>query len=285
MFDRLRRPTIALAALGAALAASGPAEGQTWRTITSARQVWDREPMDVQIQFGLGELNVRPAAEPMLYQMELRYDEERVTPVSEYQADRRRLRLGVEGRDGARRLKHREGSRATIELTRTVPLDLDLDFGAGEADLDLGGIALRKLDLSTGASETRVRFGAANPVEAEWIRIHAGAAELEVVGLGNARAERFSFEGGVGSTVLDFSGRWDRNTTATVEMGVGSLTLRFPRDLGIRLNKDSFLTSFDSEGLIKRGSSFYSPNWDSAAHRLTVDVDAAFGSIKVEWTR
>ena len=36
-------------------------------------------------------------------------------------------------------------------------------------------------------------------------------------------------------------------------MGLGSLELLVPEGLGIRLRKDSFLASLDSEGLIKRG--------------------------------
>lgn len=221
----------------------------------------------------------------MLYQMEMRYDEDNFEPVTEFDADERLLRLGVKGKEGRRNLRLREGSHATIALSRRVPIDLDLDFGAGEADLDLGGISLRSLEISTGASETRVRFGAPNPVRAERVSIEAGAAELEVIGLGNARAERISFEGGVGSTLLDFSGAWDRSATASVQMGIGSVTLRLPRGLGVRVNKDSFLTSFDSQGLVKRGDSYFSPDWESATHQLTIDIDAAFGSIEVEWIR
>lgn len=284
MRNPMLRRALPLALLGAGLAMAGAAEAQTWRTVTSARQVWDKGPLDVHVRYGAGELTLKPAEEPMLYQMEMRFDEESYAPLTEYDSEKRRLRLGVEGKQGKRGLRLREGSHANIALTRSVPLDLDLEFGAGEADIDLGGIALRRLDLSTGASETRIRFGERNPLRAEQIRIQAGAAELEVIGLGNTRAERISFEGGVGSTLLDFSGAWDRNATATVEMGIGSVTLRLPRGLGVRVNKDSFLTSFDSQGLVKRGSSYYSTDWDTAAHRLTIDVDAVFGSIEVEWT-
>jgi hypothetical protein len=284
MHNPMLRCAVPLAVLGAGLVLAGAADAQTWRTVTSARQVWGTEPLDVHIRYGAGELNLKPADEPMLYQMEMRFDEENYAPLTEYDSEKRRLRLGVEGKEGRRSMRLREGSHATIALTRKVPLDLDLEFGAGEADIDLGGIALRRLDLSTGASETRIRFGERNPVRAEQIRIQAGAAELEVIGLGNTRAERFSFEGGVGSTLLDFSGEWDRSATASVEMGIGSVTLRLPRGLGVRVNKDSFLTSFDSQGLVKRGSSYFSTDWNTAAHRLTIDVDAAFGSIEVEWT-
>jgi hypothetical protein len=283
MFDRALRSLLPLAALAAAVTV-GPAQGQSWRTIKSARQVQDRQPMEVHIQYGAGELRVRPTDQPMLYEMDMRYDEEHFTPLSRFDAAKRTLELGVKGRDGHRRMSIKEGSRATIALSRQVPFALDLDFGAGEAAIDLGGIALRSLEVSTGASETTIRFDAPNPIQAEHVSIEAGAANLRVTGLGNTRAERIRFHGGVGATLLDFTGAWTRDATASVDMGIGSVTLRFPRGLGVRLNKDSFLTSFDGEGLIKRGNSFYSPNWESASHRLTIDVDAAFGSIEVEWT-
>jgi hypothetical protein len=104
-----------------------------------------------------------------------------------------------------------------------------------------------------------------------------------VNGLGNARAARYSFQGGVGETTLDFGGEWTRSATASAELGIGSLTLRFPRSLGVRITKNSFLTSFDSSGMIRRGNAFYSRNWDTAPHKLSLDVSAALGSIQVEW--
>jgi hypothetical protein len=66
-------------------------------------------------------------------------------------------------------------------------------------------------------------------------------------------------------------------------LGIGSLTLRFPRSLGVRITKNSFLTSFDSSGMIRRGNAFYSRSWDTAPHKLSLDVSAALGSIQVEW--
>jgi hypothetical protein len=277
----LRRPALLL--LGA-VALAGPAEAQTWRTMTSARQVTDRSPLDVHLQYGAGELKVAPAEDRMLYRMELRYDEEAFTPVAEFDQGSRALRLGVTSREARRRgINVREGSRAEVRLAKGVPLDLQLEFGAGKAELDLGGLSLRRLSLSTGASETRVGFDVANPIAAERVSIEAGAADLQIIGLGNVGAERIAFQGGVGATVLDFRGRWTRSAEASVQMGLGSVVLRFPRGLGVRLNRSSFLASFDPEGLTRQGNSYYSADWETAAHRLTIDVSAAFGSIQVEW--
>ena len=48
-------------------------------------------------------------------------------------------------------------------------------------------------------------------------------------------------------------------------------------------SKDTFLTSLDSEGLLKRGDAYYSLDYDDAEYQITVVVDAAFGSIRVAW--
>jgi hypothetical protein len=274
---------LALPLVAAGLFSSQSAEAQTWRTMTSARQVWDDAALDVEIQYGAGRLNVGPAESPMLYQMEIRYDEEAFRPLVEYDEDDRELRLGVESRRDHRRLDVREGATATIALTRDVPLDLDLEFGAGEADIELGGISLERLALQTGASETRVSFSQPNPMVAEEVTIEAGAADLRVTGLGNTRARRFEFKGGVGATVLDFSGAWAGQATASVEMGIGSVVLRLPRTHGVRLTRNSFLTSFEAPGLERRGESYYSDNWNDNDNQLTIDVSAALGSIEIEW--
>lgn len=275
------RPILALAAL-AALAIGAPAAAQSWRTVQSSRQLLDRAPLDVHVRYGAGELTIGGAARSMLYEMEMRYDEDHFRPLTEFDRESRTLRLGAEGTH-RRGFDIEEGSRAEILLSREVPLDLDLDFGAGEAEMELGGLMIERLEVSTGASETTIRFSELNPIVAERISIEAGAAELDVIGLGNARARDIRFQGGVGSTTLDFTGRWSVNATASVQIGIGELRLRFPRGLGVELRKKSFLTSFDSQGLTKRGDSYFSADWDTAAHRITIDVNAAFGSIEIDW--
>jgi hypothetical protein len=289
MSDRALARGILLAVVLAAAAgceSAASSEAQSWRTVTSSRQPSGERALDVAVEYGAGRLRVAPAERSVLYQFEMRYDEGQVAPLTEYDRASGRLRVGMEPRDGKRGIRMdrvADESRADLRLSRDVPLDLDLKFGAGEAEVDLGGMALRNLRVATGASETVVSFGAPNRMAADEVEMEAGAAKFEARGLGNARAARFRFKGGVGETTLDFGGAWDRNATASVSMGIGSLTLRFPRSLGVRVVKDSFLTSFDSTGMVKRGGAYYSRNWESAQNRLTVEVDAALGSIDVDW--
>jgi hypothetical protein len=247
-----------------------------------SRQLESNDPVRVYVEYGAGRFTVRSMDEGLLYRMHLRYDEERFEPVSDLSGNV--LRLGTEsvGR-GVDFDKH--SGELEIELARGIPMDLDLEFGAVRADIDLGGLALTDLDLSTGASESTVDVSEPNPSTMGSARFEVGAAEFTARGLGNLNAERIEVDAGVGELTLWLDGRWQRDAALALNMGLGSLELRIPEGLGVRLRKDSFLTSLDSEGLVKRGDAYYSLDWEDASRKVTIDLDAAFGSVSVVWIR
>jgi hypothetical protein len=266
------------------LAACHAAGAQRMRSTTSARQLNGETRANVELKYGAGRLRVSPARGDLLYRMELRYDDAQFRPVTDYDRTARTLKLGVEGRE--HRGRHHgddDGQHATVELTPRVPLDLSLAFGAGEADVELGGLALRDVHLQTGASRTNVSFATPNRVAARRVKVEAGAAEVRVSGLGNTRSPRFEFSGGMGETTLDFGGAWTQSATAQIDMGVGSVRLRLPRALGVRIVRDSFLSSFDAGGMVKRGNAWYSRNYAQAQYKLDISIHAAIGSIEVDW--
>ncbi|MDX1646102.1 MAG: hypothetical protein R3304_03065 [Longimicrobiales bacterium] len=256
-------------------------EAQSWRTVTMSRQLGDHDDLRVTVEYGAGVFSVRSTDEGLLYRMNLKYDEDRFEPVADLAGDR--LRLGIESVGRGIDIDSREAGELDLELARGVPMDLDLKFGAVEADLDLGGLALRDLDLSTGASESRVDVSEPNPVRMETATFEVGAADFTVRNLGNLNADRIQIDAGVGALTVGLEGRWQRDARLGIDMGLGSLELRVPEGLGVRLRKDSFLTSLDSEGLIKRGDVYESPDFDDADHRVVIDLDAAFGSVSVVW--
>lgn len=257
---------------------------QSWRNVTMSRQLTDETSLDVEVTYGVGRFQVEAAEAGLLYRVDLRYDEERFEPEVEYGDGE--LEVGVGSVKGDFHIgRGRSGSRLDLYLARDLPMDLRLRFGAVRADLDLGGLALTDLDLATGASESRMEISEPNPAEMRRARMEVGAAEFVARHLGNLNAERIELDAGVGDVTLDFTGEWRRDASVEVDMGLGSLELRFPEGLGVRLEKDSFLTSLDAQGMVKRGDAYYSPGWDGAERRITVEVDAALGSIDVMWVR
>ena len=85
-----------------------------------------------------------------------------------------RIRLSQDTTYGVPWLDH-EGSWS-LGVTGEVPLDLRLQAGASRTTVDLSDTLLRRLDLQTGASETRVRLPRA--AGATDVRASAGAASL-----------------------------------------------------------------------------------------------------------
>jgi hypothetical protein len=266
---------LALVLVGAA----SPARAQDWRTITSLRQYRGEALLQVNVEYGAGNLTIGPAAGNSLYKATLRYDANAFKPVAQYNDGH--LRVGVEG--GSIKGRNLKSGRLDLTLGNRVPLDMDLKFGAVHANVELGGLRIRRLHVATGASETELVVSQANPERCSDVDLEVGAAEFRASGLGNLNCEHFRMAGGVGDVTLDFNGAWRGNASVDIDMGLGSLTLRVPRGLGVAVTKKGVLASFDSQELVKRGGTFYSENWDNSSRRVTFNIDAALGSIRMVW--
>jgi hypothetical protein len=266
-------------ALVCTFACASPAAAQEWRTITQSRQAAGEDLLRVDVEYGAGRFIVSPGVTSLLYHAKLRYDADVFRPTTSYTDGR--LKLGFEG--GGLKGRNFKAGQLDLQLGTSVPLDLELKFGAVEADVELGGLRIREANIATGASKTSLRVSQPNPEVCRSLRLEVGAAQFGATGLGNLNAERLTLTGGVGEVTLDFTGRWRTNLTADINMGLGSLTLRVPHGLGVRVRKSGLLAGFDSQGLIKRGDVYFSQDWENAEHRLTLNIDASLGSIRLAW--
>ena len=253
--------------------------GQDWSTLSRARALSTESSLHVDIEYGAGSLRISPASAGMLYRAQMRYDASAYEPRMAYDAGR----LDIGFREGRVRGRNLRAGNLDVSLGTGVPLDIELKFGAAEADLDLSGMRVTRAKISTGASKTMLRIDRPNPELCRSLELEVGAAQFQAIGLANLRTERLRVSGGVGEIVLDFTGDWTTDMTASVEMGLGSLVLRLPRGLGVSIRKGGILAGFDSQGLTKRGDVYLSENWDTAERRLTMNLDAALGSIRVAW--
>lgn len=277
------RIALAVLALGAGATS---ASAQSIRSFSTFRQLHGETRLRVGLDYRAGGLRITPGRANELYRMDASYDENRYSPISTYDAARGAVTLGLQpaGEGGLRVVSTRQLRQdATVAFAPSVDLDLDLALGAVQADIELGGLTLAGLTMEAGASQAVLRFSQPNRSRCRAAEITAGAAELTVLGLGNSRCDRFALEGGMGKITLDFSGAWTSSTAAEVKMAVGELTLRLPRNVGVRLTLDRFLASFDPAGLVRTGDAFQSPGYERAERKLDIDVKTAVGGVKVEW--
>jgi hypothetical protein len=267
---------------------AAPASGQSWRTEAKARQRRGQEFLEVKVEYAVGRFELKRGSDRVLYRLDSKYDEDAFRLRSNYlESDGRgSLRIEIEGHDDIdlKDLKDYdyEAGNLSLDLTGATPLSLDLEMGAVEADLDLGGLRLQRLSLQTGASDTRVRFSDQNREVAEFCTFKAGAAAFEVEDLGNSGCRRLQVSGGVGKLTLDFSGAWGYDATGDVNVGLGTVEISVPAELGVRIEKSTFLMSFDAPGFVKQdGGVWLSRNWDTAEHHLTLSLSGVLGGIKI----
>jgi hypothetical protein len=124
----------------------------------------------VKVSFGAGTLSTRAAAPGNLVDGEFRGG------VVHRSDGPGRLELSQDTTYGLPWLDRE--SAWTLGLSREVPLDLRFETGASKSAIDLADLQVRRLELQTGASETRVRLPrAAGRTE---VRAEAGVASLTI---------------------------------------------------------------------------------------------------------
>jgi hypothetical protein len=256
------------------------------RPFATFRQMHGETQLAARLEYAAGSLRIAPGRGPELYRMDLSYDEDRYLPVSDFDASTGSVVLGLRpsGEGGVRVVSRKQLNQiGVVALSPRVDLALDLTLGAVDADVELGGLRLNRLTMKTGASRTVLRFSRPNGVRCEQASFSAGAAEISLVGLGNSRCDEIVFEGGMGKVLLDFAGSWSSSARVDVKMVMGELTLRLPRRVGVRINMDKFLSSFEPAGLVRRGDAFESPGYDRQQRHLDLDLTTAMGGVNVEW--
>jgi len=281
----VRLRVVSVLALCAPLLTASAQSDPHWRSLDVSRQLRDTAPQRIKVQYDAGRVDVRPTDAALLFGMHLRYDELRASPVHRHDPEQRTTVLGLESRGNAfpaSSSRHEDSGELRLELPRTIPLDLDMEFGGAQATLELGGLALQSARLEFGAAEGTLAFTTSNRMHMRELEISIGAADFTARGLANANADLIRVRGGVGSVDLDFGGTWTRDLEVSTRLAIGSLTLRVPDDVGLRVEVRRVAAGFDHAGLVKRDDGWYSSNWDGAAHKLHVRAETVFGQIELK---
>ena len=170
-----------------------------------------------------------------------------------------------------------------VELAREVPLDLTADIGSGEARLDLTGLSLTGLTVTSGSADVALSFGAQNPQPLGTLRLTSGTGKLAASGLGNANFDQLSVLGGAGSVDLDFSGAFQRSAVADVKTGAGKVTVRVPGGLGVRVTvAGTPVTGVDTLGFEEQGDNVYvNAAYGVALLTLSVKITTGVGAVSL----
>ena len=189
--------------------------------------------------------------------------------------------MGIWDDDSDHRNKDRHLS---LQITDAIPVSLDIEYGAGKATLDVTGLKIKGMRVSTGASSVSLECSQPNSITAQNISIESGVSKFTAHQLSNLNFRSLKFSGGVGTYKLDFGGTLHQEADVSVEVGLGSITLDIPKSIPARLlYDDNWLSSFNVDSdFEKQGNGVYeTASFGDTKERITFHIEAGLGSVKV----
>jgi hypothetical protein len=278
------RSSTMILALGTALLPVA-AGAQQWRTIESARQLAGNQQTSVSLTFAGGKFDLRPLPGSLLYQMQLHYDEQAADAVHEYDADDHQLTLGLEkaemGWRALRSMKHEEKGSMEVGINPAVPVDLELTLGGAQANIELGGMRVKSLKMHAGVVGGTVRFSSPNAIEMDEMSIDVGLGGVEFVDLGNANVAEININGGMDGVSLNFGNRVMRDVKINAAVAFGGLKIQVPESVGVTVQADTKLSSFNPQGFTRMNGAWFTPNWNQTSTHVTIVANTAVGSLEV----
>ena len=243
--------------IAAAGCSSGERVGEL-QTRSETVELGSADSANVQIEMGAGELEMSGGAGELL-EANFTYNVEDLNPSATFTGGNLVVKEDdVEG--GIRSLFDLDEYRNEWDLrfNDDVPMEMNIDLGAGRTALVLGSLALASLDVS------------------------AGAGEIDLDLSGSQSLNQLDFAMGAGDVTIDLTGDWQDDLDATIEGGLGQMTLKLPRDVGVRLSVQTGIGSVDASGLSKDGNVYTNDAYGDSDISLRIDIDGGVGKINLE---
>ncbi len=245
------------------------------------------EVAEVQIEIGLAEFQLSAGNADALVSVDARYLEEYYEP--ELRVDRSGNEAFVYiASDEKRNVRTRDlddaDQRYDVLLNPDVEFSLRCEIGLGDNTFDLTDLKIRRFVLEAGLSETNITVDEPNAIEATTVKIESGLGELNTSYLGNLRFEELEYDGGLGEATIDLRG-FEGEAEVSCSVGLGSLTLIIPEDVGVRLSYEpSFFSSVDLNGFerVRRGR-YENDAWETSDSHIYMDLDVGMGSVDIRW--
>jgi predicted membrane protein len=193
-----------------------------------------QEELHLDLNMGAGDLKVGTGTRK-LAQVYFNYNVAEWKP--EVREDRQGTRVNLTIRQPGHSRSHFGSTKYEwdLRLSEDVPLYLHANFGAGQAQLDLGSLPVRDVDVNMGVGQLNMDLRG-NPKHDYNVRIHGGVGEATVHLPANAGVYAEA-SGGIGSiearNLRKESGHWVNDAYehasvrihVTVEGGVGEIRL------------------------------------------------------------
>jgi hypothetical protein len=234
----------------------------------------DSDETRLSISFGAGELTLSPGAKNLV-------DGTAIYNVDDLQPEIVKNGNNIEIKQGSfDAIPPLKDMRNDWDLKLgSSPMDLVISAGAYDGKLELGGLSLKSLEVSDGASNVDLTFSEPNPVEMSILRYSTGASDVTLTGLANANFSTLTFSGGAGNYTLDFSGELQQDAIITIDSGFGNVTLIIPEEMNAKVSVEGAAINVNyGSGWSKSGEG-YTQKGDGPT--LTFIIQMAAGNLLI----
>ena len=243
-------------------------------------------PLEVILKIDAGEVVVRKGEDRTVGRVEIRYTPRKFREKIDFNEKTNRLKVHFDMKGWRSVNTDDDRAEVTVELPYGVDILFDAHVKAGEVTMDMGGLRLKEYVYTNWAGEVEVRFDEPNPITMDLLDINAKVGEARFIRLGNARFKKADINGGIGEMRVDFRGDVIDECKAKVDLDIGEATVILPRDVGVKMRIGggfSFLSEKNIDhSLYKRGSTYYSENYEDEEGTFYVRVSPGLGELNIE---
>ena len=171
-------------------------------------------------------------------------------------------------------------------LTEAKPYSLELNYGIGHANVDLSGLSINKLKISTASADVVIGYFSAleNQTDMDTFSVKVDVGSVNVKNLSLAKTRNLFADVGFGSMILDFADKPIMGTRIKGSVGAGNLVIVLPPSyvpVMIKI-KDSWLCSVKMPSGLRKVSenTFANAAYSkSTRNALLFDLDVSLGNI------
>ncbi len=163
-------------------------------------------------------------------------------------------------------------------------MDLYSKIKAGQVEMDLGGLSLKRFELQTYAGEIDIDFDEPNQIEMRSLLLNTKVGETHLRRLGNARFRNANIDNGIGALHVDFSGAIEDEASVSIDLDIGETDISIPDEVGARVSVKKFLFLSDvsiSRGFRKSGRYYINDSYNNARKNIELSVAPGIGALSI----
>jgi hypothetical protein len=193
-------------------------------------------------------------------------------------------RAVIEVNMGIGKLRVKSGSPALLDAEFTYNVDewapvIGYSVKDGEGTLSITQPDAKGKNAPKGArNEWLLSLSEDIPLE---LSIDMGVGEV-LLDLGDLMLTDLLVDHGVGDIRINLVGENAGDLTASVDGGVGEITITVPSSIGVRVDADTGIGSLNTHGLTKRDGAFVNDAYGETESTIRLSIDAGIGKITVE---